>query len=523
MVLRKIGTPKKIFSSTQPTYEEGAVWIETDGSSNILNQYVGFFDQWLQVDVQGSYPIHFDQLGATEPTPRAGESWLAVTSYVTNTISSPTTGTSTYEFDISSLPDVFNFDSITIEGSRTTTNDSVSQTGVTDSDTLSFDVGGTIPAEDASVTFTGIKNTNTKNYSGNSTGTTSISVDGNKEPQNVNFNVELGSDSYSDSVNFDSAAKDVNTLSFTIPNDWPEQTYHIDLYARGRCEGTSVVTDYSETLNVEFFVNGSKEDEDSDSWGWDYRENVYSGCGFDDDGFFGRMYIDGYVSAGPGDTITANATKGYPDFSPRYGSSSSDISASDPKTGTTTVETSTGSVANVQNDGTTSVPLSTSDSSITVSHSGEGLQSWSFSFDDITQTSNPSLTVDGETVSYSGDMTDGETATRNLSDLTPGTYDASISVDGPVDIDSSWTEVTQTQDPSVDINGNTISESGLLSDGEAVSLDAEKSWLTEGTNTVEVTNGEPLDLIIEYDEVDSSASDTTIRLYYSDGTNWIEI
>ncbi|ELZ52863.1 hypothetical protein C466_09907 [Halorubrum distributum JCM 10118] len=72
-------------------------------------------------------------------------------------------------------------------------------------------------------------------------------------------------------------------------------------------------------------------------------------------------------------------------------------------------------------------------------------------------------------------------------DLSTGAQSADVSASGPVDVSASWTEVSETRDPVVEYNGQTASYSGTLSDGETTSLPVNDSWINEGTNDLSVS------------------------------------
>ena len=63
-------------------------------------------------------------------------------------------------------------------------------------------------------------------------------------------------------------------------------------------------------------------------------------------------------------------------------------------------------------------------------------------------------------------------------------------VAGTTDVGIAVNERTQTSDPVVELNGNTVSHSGTLSEGETVSLTANDSWIATGSNTVNVSVGD---------------------------------
>ncbi|WP_239638554.1 hypothetical protein [Halorubrum distributum] len=134
------------------------------------------------------------------------------------------------------------------------------------------------------------------------------------------------------------------------------------------------------------------------------------------------------------------------------------------------------------------ITLSPGSNSLTASTNARGV-GVDVSWTEITATEDPSVSIGGSTVSHSGVLAPGETVTESVS-LTTGSQSADISTDGEVDVSAEWMEVTQTRDPVVELNGNTVSHSGTLNDGETVSLDANASWVQEGTNNITVSVGD---------------------------------
>lgn len=133
--------------------------------------------------------------------------------------------------------------------------------------------------------------------------------------------------------------------------------------------------------------------------------------------------------------------------------------------------------------------LSSGSNSIDASTTAGPLPSWTIDATAVMATEDPSVTVDGQTVSHSGVLSDGETVTESV-DLSTGSNTLDVSTVGEVEVAASWTEVTETRDPVVEVNGETVSYSGTLADGETVSLNANASWLREGTNNVTVYVGD---------------------------------
>lgn len=93
-----------------------------------------------------------------------------------------------------------------------------------------------------------------------------------------------------------------------------------------------------------------------------------------------------------------------------------------------------------------------------------------------------------------GDLSSGETVTREFP-VTTNTSELTFNLtNGGFDYTLRVEEVTETTDPEVCVNendgGNCTAYTGTLADGETVSLAANESWVQEGTNNVNVTVGD---------------------------------
>ncbi|AGF91265.1 hypothetical protein HAPG_00079 [Halorubrum phage GNf2] len=100
------------------------------------------------------------------------------------------------------------------------------------------------------------------------------------------------------------------------------------------------------------------------------------------------------------------------------------------------------------------------------------------------------MTIAGSTVAHTGLLGPGETVTESV-DLSTGSQSGHISVSGPVDVSASWTEVSRTRDPVVELNGQTTTiHSGTLADGETATATIPKDQLQQGTNTLNVSLGD---------------------------------
>ena len=127
---------------------------------------------------------------------------------------------------------------------------------------------------------------------------------------------------------------------------------------------------------------------------------------------------------------------------------------------------------------------------VSVSTGGGSSVDVSAAWTEVTMTENPRTTVNGQTVSHTGILQPGETRTDTIS-LTVGTNTLDVSSNGPVEVNTQWTEVTESINPTVRVNGHETGYTGTLDAGETVSLTPNEAWLYEGTNNVTVTTGSP--------------------------------
>jgi hypothetical protein len=142
--------------------------------------------------------------------------------------------------------------------------------------------------------------------------------------------------------------------------------------------------------------------------------------------------------------------------------------------------------------------LGTTDDSATVSTTSEPVDV-DVSFTERTATEDPSVTLGGATVSHSGILNDGETTTLSGGDLSPGSNSVDISTAaGTVGVDASWSAVTATEDPSVTVGGSTVSHTGILGPGETVT---ESVSLSTGSQSADVSVNGPVGVDVNWTEV----------------------
>lgn len=143
---------------------------------------------------------------------------------------------------------------------------------------------------------------------------------------------------------------------------------------------------------------------------------------------------------------------------------------------------------------TATVPVSDlTPGSVTVdaSTSAGPLPDWEFAYDAELHTQNPSVDVDGDgtdEASYTGKLGPGETADLTINPVRTDSW--TVSTTGPVNVSAEVTERTQTTDAGAELNGQTLSHSGPLAEGETVSLTYNQSVLQEGTNQLNISVGD---------------------------------
>jgi hypothetical protein len=78
-------------------------------------------------------------------------------------------------------------------------------------------------------------------------------------------------------------------------------------------------------------------------------------------------------------------------------------------------------------------------------------------------------------------------------DVPVGESQLSFSGSGSANWELNYTEHVETENVSITINDETVTHDGSLTEGETVSLDADPSWIVDGTNTVEIGVAESVD------------------------------
>ncbi|MFC4449833.1 hypothetical protein [Halorussus aquaticus] len=144
---------------------------------------------------------------------------------------------------------------------------------------------------------------------------------------------------------------------------------------------------------------------------------------------------------------------------------------------------------------TKSLAVGTSSSALDFSAFKSGSVDWQLDFTERTVTEDVALDIDGDginDVSHSGQLSDGATASYQIPSLDPSDGSATVSTaaGSTVGAEVRLKEVSETRDPSISVNGHTTSYTGTLSDGETVALDTNTSWIQSGENQINVTVGD---------------------------------
>ncbi|RYJ08289.1 hypothetical protein ELS19_17185 [Halogeometricum borinquense] len=136
-----------------------------------------------------------------------------------------------------------------------------------------------------------------------------------------------------------------------------------------------------------------------------------------------------------------------------------------------------------------SIPLTTSSTKLDFSASSGGLIDVQLTMQEQDSAKNPSIDVDGDGSadgSYSGMLSNGETASTSLSSLPSGSVSVTTSVSGaPVDWSISADEVNATENPKLDVGADgsfEASYAGVLRSGQTETVDIGN--LSTGSNTV---------------------------------------
>ncbi|MEA5387230.1 hypothetical protein VB779_09320 [Haloarculaceae archaeon H-GB11] len=113
---------------------------------------------------------------------------------------------------------------------------------------------------------------------------------------------------------------------------------------------------------------------------------------------------------------------------------------------------------------------------------------------EVSHTEDPFVDVDGDgtyEVQHAGVVSPGSTKTYDVSELTLTSSSLDVQTDSgsAVEVATTYRERTESNEIDVTVNGNTTSYAGTLADGEQQSLTTDVAWVQEGPNDVTVNVG----------------------------------
>lgn len=148
--------------------------------------------------------------------------------------------------------------------------------------------------------------------------------------------------------------------------------------------------------------------------------------------------------------------------------------------------------ASLNPTGSTTVPLSEGSNTINFGDI-DGTLDYTISWDEVDGVGDISGTIGSSMISHSGLLTESVTKSVDLSD---GSNTIDLTYDGQsdaLDYNLSWSEITQTQDPTVTINGNSYTYDGTLTDGSTTNLPFSASDIVTGENNISIGMTDPTD------------------------------
>ncbi|MFD1634634.1 hypothetical protein ACOZ4L_02750 [Haloplanus ruber] len=424
----------------------------------------------------------------------------------------PSDGTQ-YQYSIQDGAAVEDF-SVNITGVTNTEWDNVSATGLSDRDTLSTDVAGTIspsgPEGEPAVTFTGrktIENDSVTGVANTTAGTIDLPVTGNREP--INESVSLSVPKHQQNYNpnpiavygSDYAGDDHETLYYS---NAPRKVSRLEVYWTESIESGAY---------IDVSVEGTKIGEISSSgWTTMTTSDPIPVSGDMKLYFKARSYSSSLNTGIQGDN--------YGDVGDNFKVYRTEDAASPPSTVSVTTDTETIDKSVSEGSSMTLSPnITTGDMTITTD---SGVASYSIEYDDVTQTEDPSVSF-GSTAGVSGFLSDGETVTKSVSSLSTSDDTLTVSTAGnsSVDVKVAVQERTRTDSPKLEVNGNTVGTDLTLADGETRTYTIQNEWITTGTNQINVSmdgsvSADAPDLVYELDYAHSATKRQEID--YSGGT-----
>ncbi|WP_092665019.1 hypothetical protein [Halorientalis persicus] len=161
------------------------------------------------------------------------------------------------------------------------------------------------------------------------------------------------------------------------------------------------------------------------------------------------------------------------------------------------------------------------------------------SWAEVSHTEDASVDVDEDgsyEINHVGTLSPGSIQTFDAPGLTRSTSQLGVATNNATEVavEAQYCEVTQTENPTVEVNGHETSELGQLTDGETVQLDTDPSWINSGTNRINVSLGDgtlsadapqsEVDLDYQHESVDNQTVQYTAQRWterYNVSRTWL--
>jgi len=381
---------------------------------------------------------------------------------------------------------------LTISGSYSETSQTQSISGSSGSESLSVSVDGSLPPHDEAISIEPSGGPDEKFADGyaNSQETT-IDTSGVNEISTVD--VEVMADSQSGG-NYEIYLDGTKIYSGFISNGVSEWVNDISVNQAVGSEATLILDHYSEIVIGSYNV---------------YKQITAS-----------NIQVSGDASAnlGSGGSQSINLDRGANNIDITWDgdgtSVSGEISWTD-RNGVKKPSVSVGS-STVAHTGvldgsvTETVDLSTGTTSVDADYNGSGL-SYNLEWKEHFYPTDPTMDFDSETttLTHTGNLEPGQTKEKSIN-LTTGTHTVDISSTDPVQAEVVWDDVSITEDPEIVLNGNSVSDTGSIADGNSQTVTVDPSYLVSGTNSVTVNTVSA-----------TPNSDVQVKLTYGDNSAFL--
>ena len=385
-----------------------------------------------------------------------------------------------YQYSIQDNATVDDF-SVDITGVTNTEWDNVSATGLSDGDTLSTDIAGSVdpggPSGEPAVRFTGAGPVENKSGVGYVAGTeTAFTTTGNLQPENEQLSVTIPEQYGARSTPIDNYVGDNNggSLSWNLAES----------KAPGYVSSWQIDTSYPDNVgSATLYIEGQEVQHKTSNFG---------------SGFSGS--IDEPVKVNGDLNIKIEGTGSSSSWTLKIELESADNNVGARFWAAPDKETGLNSFSVNKNGGTLRsestiaagdtfeyTPDITSPGAVNGSVSGGGLAVIDYQYTARNKTESPSISY-GTTTGYDGNLKPSETVTVAAPSLS--TSDDTVTVNtnsGLVDTEVLIKEKTQTDSPQLEVNGNTVGTDLTLADGETRSYTIPNEWVTDETNMVNVS------------------------------------